>query len=103
MSKDNAYTDTEKIKKIMDDRGSYRLRYVLEKHHGVSKNDISKVRLDGHNFKIDVWVGDDRMIRFKSKGTTNVLSSMPHEDGLMEMKLDPALNQTIYRIIDDYN
>jgi len=62
--------------------------------------DITSVILDGDNFKIDVYVGSE-LFRFKAKGTEYVLVKDP-EQGIMKMEFDPAMAQSIYRIIDEF-
>lgn len=77
-----------------------RLRFLLTDTYGVAVEQIDKVRVDGDNVKVDVWVGE-RMLRFKAKGTERVLRPSP-ESGNLEMVFDPALAQGLYNLVDEF-
>lgn len=95
--RDETFEAPARIAEILGD--SYRLRYVLTNAHGIQVDDVTALRLDGDNTKIDVWVGD-RMVRFKARGTQHVLATRP--SGGMAMELDPALAQAIYALVHDH-
>jgi len=95
--KDETFEDPDRIAVILAD--SQRLRYVLADRHGVAVDAVTAIRLDGDNFKFDVWAGE-RLIGFKAKGTQHVLVSRP--GGGMGMELDPALAQAVYALVDSH-
>ena len=80
---------------------SSRLRYLLQTTYNLATEDILSVRVDGDNFKLDVYYAETAMFRFKAKGLDNVIMTNP-ETGVMTLELDPALAQGIYRIVEDY-
>lgn len=79
---------------------SSRLKQVLTEFYGIKLNEISAIRLDSDNFKIDVFT-QDNYYRFKPKGFEDILITNP-EIRNMELKFDPALAQAIYRILSAY-
>ena len=95
---DVSYQDRERIEAILAESG--RVRYLLTSTYGVEPEAITKIRVDGDNVKVDVWVGE-RMIRFKAKGTDRALRLNPDTD-VMEMVFDPALAQALYNLVDEF-
>ncbi len=79
---------------------SSRLRYLLQTTYNIAPDDITSLRVDGDNYKIDVHTETD-MFRFKAQGLENVISKNP-ETGVMSLEFDPALAQGIYSIVEDY-
>ena len=94
----SVYTSPEKISEIL--QLSSRLRYMLSQHYHVQVDDIVSILIDGPNHKIDIQTKTTQL-RFKSKGTQNVLLPDPERGHLM-MTLDPNLAQSIYEIIEDF-
>ncbi|MGB0522407.1 MAG: hypothetical protein ACPGJS_05575 [Flammeovirgaceae bacterium] len=95
---DIIFDQREKIEEIINE--SNRLRFLLLQHYKITLADISAIRVDSDNFKIDVYSNDVRL-RFKAKGTENVLLKDP-ASGIMKLTFDPALAQAIYEITSDY-
>ena len=95
----SSYTSPDEISEIL--RNSSRLRYILSQHYHVQADDIVSILIDGTNHKIDVQT-KDTLLRFKSKGTQNVVLPDP-ESGHLKMTLDPALAQGIYEMIEDFD
>jgi len=95
--KDQTFEAPARIAEILADSG--RIRFVLAETYGVAVDAVTSLRLDGDNFKIDIWAAE-RMIRFKAKGTDRILATQP--GGGMAMQYDPALAQAIFRLVDDY-
>ncbi len=95
---DTSYEDPKKILEILMSTG--RLRFVLTDNYKVPLESVTKLRVDGDNIKVDVWVGE-RMLRFKAKGTENCL--IPDESvGGVKMALDPWLAQELHRVVEDH-
>jgi hypothetical protein len=95
---DVSYTDRAKIDAILAE--SSRLRYLLTETYGVKPAEITSIRVDGDNIKVDVNVGP-RMLRFKAKGTENALVPDPSAGGV-KMTFDPALAQALYNLVDEF-
>lgn len=79
---------------------SSRLRFLLLQHYKLTLADVTAIRVDSDNFKIDVQTANVRL-RFKAKGTENVLLKDP-ASGIMKLTFDPALAQAIYEITSSY-
>ncbi|MEZ0230497.1 MAG: hypothetical protein ACAI25_17880 [Planctomycetota bacterium] len=95
---DTSYEDRAKIHEILMSTG--RLRFVLTDNYKVPLETVTKLRVDGDNIKVDVWVGE-RMLRFKAKGIDDVL--VPDEAlGGVKMALDPWLARELHRVVEDY-
>ncbi|MBD3885791.1 hypothetical protein IFO70_29185 [Phormidium tenue FACHB-886] len=95
---DVSFTDKSKITEIINT--SSRLKYLLKFRYELSLDDIVSVRVDGHNFKVDVITETD-MFRFKAKDMEHVILKNPEHDVLQSV-FDPALAQAIYHLIDEY-
>ncbi len=95
---DVSYDARDKIDAILEESG--RLRFLLSDTYGVTGDQITKIRVDGDNVKVDVWIGE-RMLRFKAKGTDRALRLNP-DSGVMEMVFDPALAQGLYNLVDEF-
>jgi hypothetical protein len=95
---DKRFEDPDTIGAVVDT--SSRLKYLLTSTYGIGLDEIEAIRVDGDNFKIDVHAAG-QMLRFKAKGLDHVLAKNP-ESGALELKLDPALAQAIYNIVDDF-
>jgi len=91
---DQTFDSPEQMAEILGE--SARLRYVLDTHHHIAPADVTAIRIDGDNRKIDIWAGE-RMVRFKARGTQHVLGTQP--GGGMAMALDPALAQAIHELM----
>ena len=78
-----------------------RLQILLTDTYGVKEEDISAIRVDGDNGKIDVRAGG-RNYRFKVKGNAEVLAPSEKDPAILQLKLDPALRQAILLIVADY-
>lgn len=92
------FDDSVKIQEILE--SSSRLRYLVTHTHGLGVEDITSIRIDGDNYKLDVNTAT-KMLRFKAKGTDRVLAPNA-ETGNLEMLFDPALAQAIYGIVEDF-
>lgn len=95
---DLSFDDPAKILAIL--RGTKRLQFVLTDNYKVPLESVTKLRVDGDNVKVDVWVGE-RMLRFKAKGTENVLVPDAAVGGVT-MKLDPWLAQELYKVVEEH-
>ena len=95
---DITYEQNEKITEIIN--SSSRLKYLLQETYRVKIDSITGLRVDSDNMKIDINMGSE-MIRFKAKGTEDVLAPDPQTKN-MTMVLDPALAQAIYAICNEY-
>lgn len=92
------FSTSEKIEEILET--SMRLDYLVTQKHGLSVEDITSIRVDSDNYKIDINT-EDSMLRFKAKGTERVL--MPNaETGVLQMVLDSELAQGIYAIVEGF-
>jgi hypothetical protein len=95
---DITFTDKNQITEIINT--SNRLKYLILFTYQVPIEDIVSVRVDGDNFKIDVET-EEETLRFKAKDLDNVIMK-DIETGILQLKLDPALAQGIYHIVDEF-
>ncbi len=95
---DISFSDRSQINEIINT--SSRLKYLLIFIYKVAINDIISVRVDGDNFKLDIYTKKD-MLRFKAKGLENVIMKNP-DNNILQLTFDPALAQGIYKIVDEY-
>lgn len=95
---DVSYTDRAKLDQILAE--SSRLRYLVTETYGVKPEEITSIRVDGDNIKVDVNVGA-RLLRFKAKGTEDALVPDPATGG-MKLVLDPALAQALYNLVEEF-
>lgn len=93
---DVSYTEREMIDAIL--AASSRLRYLVTHTYGVAPQQVTRIRVDGDNVKVDVYAGE-RLLRFKAKGTSNAL--VPDDEGV-KLVLDPALAQALYELVADF-
>ncbi|MBK6608501.1 MAG: hypothetical protein IPQ05_21395 [Leptospiraceae bacterium] len=91
-------TDPDTIRDIIYE--SSRLRFLLAETFRLPLEEISAIRLDSDNFKIDIYT-KVTYFRFKPKGLENILVTNP-ETRAMELQFDPALAQAVYRIIEEF-
>jgi hypothetical protein len=91
-------TDPNRIQEIVYE--SSRLRFLLAETFRLPLDEISAIRLDSDNFKIDIYT-KLTYFRFKPKGPENILVTDPGTR-VMEMQFDPVLAQAVYRIIDEF-
>jgi len=96
---DKIFEDMDKIQEILG--MASRLKTVLKEKYKILPQDISSLKIDGDNFKIDISTKKGAMIRIKAKGTDTVLASNP-DNGTMVMQQDPALAQCLFRISDEF-
>jgi len=92
-------TKPEKIREIIEEHP--RLEYLLRFVYKVEIAQITTLRVDGDNTKIDVHAGA-RMYRFKAKGEMDVLVPSEADPAILQRKLDPALAQAITLICVDH-
>lgn len=95
---DISFSDRSQINEIINT--SSRLKYLLIFIYKIAINDIISVRVDGDNFKLDIYTKKD-MLRFKAKGLENVIMKNP-DNNILQLTFDPALAQGIYKIVDEY-
>lgn len=95
---DTSFTDKDKITEIINTSGW--LKYLLTSTYQISLDEITSVRVDSDNFKVDVNTETD-VFRFKPQGLENVIMKNPELD-ILQLTFDPALAQAIYNIIDEY-
>lgn len=92
------FESPEKIEEIISE--SSRLRYLLMHRYRLVISDITAIRVDSENHKIDVKTAQ-ATLRFKAKGLDQVLLKDP-ASGIMKLTFDPALAQGIYEITSSY-
>jgi hypothetical protein len=95
---DISYEERNRIDAILSE--SSRLTFVLIDKYKVQPSEITSIRVDSDNFKIDVRVGEE-VLRFKAKGTDSVIMKDP-EAGILKLTFDPALAQGVYNIVDEF-
>ena len=91
-------TDPDTIRDIIYE--SSRLRFLLAETFRLPLEEISAIRLDSDNFKMDIYT-KLTYFRFKPKGLENILVTSP-ETRATELQFDPALAQAVYRIIEEF-
>lgn len=92
-------TNTNTIQEIIYE--SSRLRSLIAEIFKLEIKDISSIRLDSDNYKIDIYT-NETYFRLKPKGQEDILLTNP-ETRILEMHFDPALAQAIYRIINEFS
>lgn len=97
--RDQTFHNPDVIQRILAVSG--RIRYILTSHYEISLDDITGIRVDADNRKLDIQL-PEAMYRFKVKGPSQALMRDPATGGL-QMVMDPALVQGIMNIIDDFS
>lgn len=92
-------TNTNTIQEIIYE--SSRLRSLIAEIFKLEIKDISSIRLDSDNYKIDIYT-NETYFRLKPKGQEDILLTNP-ETRILEMHFDPALAQAVYRIINEFS
>ena len=92
-------TNTNTIQEIIYE--SSRLRSLIAEIFKLEIKDISSIRLDSDNYKIDIYT-NETYFRLKPKGQEDILLTNP-ETRIFFFFFDPALAQAIYRIINEFS
>jgi len=95
---DRTFSDSETISDYI--REHPRLEYTLTSVHKLRLSDITSLRIDGDNNKLDVMAG--RLYRFKVLGGDDVLRPSAADPSVLERVFDPALAQAILVLVADY-